>query len=909
MKSSANSYSFLFTDVEGSTRLWDQYPEQMSLALAHHNDLMTDAIESNNGTVFKTVGDGFCAIFDSAADALQAAISAQKALAKALPDAQTLRLKVRMGLHYGPAEQVDDDYFGPVVNHVARLTAAGNGGQILISATFKAQQQPASGVDFRDLGAHKLRDLAEQMHIFQVIIPDFPNTYTAIRTLSPRPTNLPVQLSSFVGREAEVEAVSRRMRQPEVRLLTLFGPGGIGKTRLSLQVGAALRDEYEDGVFFVGLSPITSENGLLEAIASALQLEESTDTPLLDTLKNHLESRQILIILDNFEQVVDFAPVLNDFLSAAAQVKILVTSREELLIYGEQIYPLAPLSLPDRDTIVLADRLMDYSAISLFMERVRAVRADFVLDEANAADVIAICRCLDGLPLAIELASVRIREFELSDILAQLTSRLEALTRGARDLPARQRTIRGAIDWSYDLLLPEEKAVFMRMGVFVGPFTVEAADSIAGIEYLNRLKEKSLVQQLETTEDGPMFVMLETLREYALEYLAEAGETDALRNRHLDYYRELVERAEPNLTGIDQMLWFRRLEAEWFNIQSALEWALKQDAVEQAGSMVAILWRYWGAHSRLSTGRNWIGQVLAHVDRLPPLLKARVRQGAGRLAFLQARYDESTAQLVESATLYEQLGETEHLAAVNLSLGETSFFQGDMLRAEHYFQSSLVFYQEAGDMAGFARCLAQLGRLAQEQSNPNGAESLLQQSLEITREYGSTESIALAVNDLAETFRMQGKFAEAAELYQESLGLYKDLGFDVGVAVMLHNLAQVTRRLGDVGGAQRLLVEAISLLQSLEEKQVIAECFAALGAVYVELKRLDFAVILLSAAQHLMTLLDLELTQADQQEYQVHLKLAESRVDAEQWATLWARGQALPLERLVADILQDEPQR
>jgi predicted ATPase/class 3 adenylate cyclase len=899
-------YSFLFTDIEGSTRLWEQFPERMSLSLAYHNRLMSDAIESHNGKVFKTIGDAYCAVFDSATDALDAAIAAQTALAEIRPSENDpiFALKVRMGLHAGPAEEVDNDYFGPSLNRVARLMSAANGGQILISSQFKVQQQVAN-LEFRDLGLHRLKDLAEPMHVYQIIIPGVLNNYSAIRTLSARPTNLPIQLSSFVGREAEVEAICRRIRQPGVRLLTLFGPGGIGKTRLSLRVGTVLRDEYEHGVFFVALSPVKTEAGLLEAIASALHVEETTDAPLLEALKSHLQSLHLLLILDNFEQVIDAAPVLNELLTSAANLNLLVTSREELLIYGEQIYPLTPLSVPKKNTIVPLNRLMEYSAINLFVERVRAMQSDFELTEDNAKYVIEICQSLDGLPLAIELASVRVREFELEDILAQLTQRLQVLSKGARDLPARQRTIRGAIDWSYQLLSPDEQAAFTRLAIFVGAFTANAVDRISGAEYLNRLKEKSLVQQLDTSDDTPLYIMLDTLREFAAENLEESGEIPDLRAKHLDYYRELVARAEPNLTGTEQMIWFKRLEYEQFNIQAALEWSLDENLVEYAGNIVGVLWRYWGAHSRLNTGSQWIARVLESADQLSAALRAKVLLGAGRLAFLQSRLEQAAGFLGESLTLYEQVNDTEYIAAVNLSLGEIAFYQGNTLLAENCFHTSLAIYQSIGDNAGFARCLTQLGRLAHEQTNLAGAETLFQQSLELTRTYGSTESTAIAVNDLAEVFRVQGRYAEAAALYRESLQLYRDLEFEIGIAVMLHNLAQVTRKLGDNRAAYHMLQEAVTLLQTLEEKQVVTECFAALGAVYVHLDRLDFAIVALSAAQRIMDVIGVSLGEADELEYREHLALAQARVEPDFWTRFWERGQSMSLERLVADILQD----
>ena len=485
--------TFLFTDVEGSTRLWEQHPQAMLAALAHHNDVLAAAIETHKGSVFKTLGDGFCAVVANAHDALAAAVEAQQALCSA--GTQAIRLNVRMGLHSGPAEERDNDYFGPTLNRVARLMGAANGGQILISSATVAHLRGVlpPAVELRDMGKHRLRDINEPEHIFQVAAPNLPGVFAPINSLSPRPTNLPGQLTSFVGREREVHDLCSRLRQPEVRLLTLLGPGGIGKTRLSIQVGGSLRDEYTDGVFMVALSPVRQADSVIDAIAQVLKVEETGGTSLLEAVKATLRDRHLLLILDNFEQVVDAAPLVNDLLAAAPRLKIIVTSREELLIYGEQLYTLSPLTLPQAQHP--AD-VMKSSAAALFIERVQAARPDFTLDETTAPHIAEICQRLDGLPLAIELASVRTRDLSLEEIARQLGNRLQTLSSGPRDLPARQRTMRGAIEWSYHLLSAEEQHAFAQLGIFSGQFTVEAADAIIGAQNLNRLKEKSLIRQV-----------------------------------------------------------------------------------------------------------------------------------------------------------------------------------------------------------------------------------------------------------------------------------------------------------------------------------------------------------------------------------------------------------------------------
>jgi predicted ATPase/class 3 adenylate cyclase len=899
------TYSFLFTDVEGSTRLWEQYPQQMSEALAKHNAILTQAIEAHHGTVFKNVGDGFCAVFDSASDSLNAAIAVQRALAKGIE--QPIQLKVRIGIHLGAAEKRDNDYFGSSLNRVARLMGVASGGQILISSQVKAQltEQQLSEIEFRDLGKHNLRDISEAMHLFQIVVVGLQNSFPPIKTLSVRPSNLPAELSSFVGREAEIEELANRLRQASVRLLTLVGPGGIGKTRLSLQVASRLREEHEDGVFFVALATVSQADALIENIARALKIEENGSNDLLDMVNAYLQKRQLLLVLDNFEQVVDAAPLLNQLLAVAPRLKILVSSREELLIYGEQIYPIAPLAFPKKQSVVSIPSLMNYAAIRLFVERIQALDSSFVLDEGNMRQVIEICQSLEGLPLAIELVAVRIRELDLAEILQQLSKRLEILNRGPRDLSSRQRTMRGAIDWSYQLLSAEEQDAFMRLAVFVGPFTVEAADKITGVEHLNRLKEKSLVHQLKVDENelGLMFLMLETLREFGLERLNEDKRLDALQKNHADYYAKLVESAEPHLTGSKQVLWFKHLERETLNIQAALEWFLRQNLFEEAGTMVAVLWRFWGAHSHLKAGSNWMKQVLLNSDSLSAAVHARVRLGAGRLALLQADNADASEHFQISFNLYEQLGDIESQATVGVSLGEIACQAGNNRLAKQCFENSLLNYHSLANQAGVARCLDQLGRLAAQAGDLKQAETLFDESLRLTRQSGSTESIAIVGNDLAEVLRSQGRSQEAALLYHESLNLYRELDFAIGMAVMQHNLGQVTLQIGNAETALHLFREALNLLQNLEEKQLITECLAAFGAAYMKLAQAEPAIYVLSAAQRLMDSCGIQLNYADQSQYLANRQNAKLQVSEAEWAKFWAKGQTTSLEQIIADLL------
>ncbi|MBC7811747.1 MAG: tetratricopeptide repeat protein [Burkholderiales bacterium] len=914
-------FTFLFTDIEGSTRLWERHPEAMSISLTHHNAVISQAIETHQGRIFKTVGDGFCAVFDSAPNALSAALAAQRELFKAVEQANgpPLKLRVRMAVHTGLAEELNDDYFGPTLNRVARLISAGHGGQILFSAATHAlvEGQLPDGADLRDLGTHRLRDLNEMLHIYQLVAADVPTNFVSINSLTPRPTNLPAQLTSFVGREKDTADIARLLCRPNVRLLTLLGPGGIGKTRLSIQIGANLRDEFEDGVYFIALAALSQPVALLEAIAETLNIAESDvagNVGLLESVKAYLSERQTLLVLDNFEQIMDAAPLLNELLAAAARLKILVTSRERLRVYGEFISSITPLAVPE-NAITAADALLRFPAAALFVERAQAVELDFVLTADNTPAIAEICRRLDGLPLAIELAAARVREFSPVEIVSQLTSRLKLLAEGPCDVPARQQTIRGAIDWSFNLLTDYEQTTFVRLAVFVGVFSTDAACAVIGVgdaefnpdvlALFERLCDKSLLQREQHDAHSKIatYRMLEVLREYALERLKGRDELDAARSWHSAYYLELLETVEPGLTGVAQIESFAQLEAARYDLQAALEWALCESEIDKAARMVSVLWRHWSTRSRLSEGQRYLEQVLAKAESLPPTLQIRVQHGAGRLALLRHQYKKANKLFQSALVLCRENQDFAGQAMSLLSLGEIELDEGNFHGAEQHFQSGLTIYRGQKDQDGIARALDNLGVIANQQGDYAKATELLRESLTLARQYGTAERQALVLNNLAEALRAQGNYAQAAVFYQESMEIYRQLDFAVGVAVILHNLGYIAQHVGDSQRALASFLEALRLLQPLEEKQLIAECFAGLGGAFLKIGDLPRSVRLLSASKTLMDALGVQLEAVDQTQYDLNLADARTQLDAPAWSSAWIAGQTLPLDTLINEAL------
>jgi predicted ATPase/class 3 adenylate cyclase len=590
--------TFLFTDIEGSTKLWEHDAPAMQVALTRHDEILRSTIEERGGYVFKTVGDAFCCAFTTATEALDAALEIQRTLCDEEWQ-ETEPLRVRMALHTGAAQERDGDYFGPPVNRVARLLSAAHGGQVLLSLPTQelVRDQLPGGTTLRDLGEHRLKDLFRPERVFQLLAAGLPSEFLPLRTLEAYRNNLPLQPTPLVGREKEVSEVRDLLQRGETRLLTLTGPGGIGKTRLALQAAADLLDDFPDGTFFAPLATLSEAELFLAAVAETLGVREIGEQPLDETLKDYLHERCMLLLLDNFEQVLGAAPAVSGLLAEAQGVKVLATSRAPLGLYGEHEFPVPPLSMPDLKRPPPLESLTQYEAVGLFVERARALKPDFKVTNESAPAVAEICVRLDGLPLAIELAAARIKMLPPKAMLHRLGSRLKFLTRGARDLPERQRTLRATIEWSFALLDEGEQVLFGRLAVFSGGRTLEAIEAICdaegdlgvdAFEGVSSLVDKSLLRQEEGPDGEPRFYMLETIHEFAREKLQGSGEAEEIKRTHAEYFLTLAEEAYPDFKGANQLQWLERLEAEHDNMRAALTWALERKEAEVALRLGAL---------------------------------------------------------------------------------------------------------------------------------------------------------------------------------------------------------------------------------------------------------------------------------------------------------------------------------
>ncbi|MGH8927089.1 MAG: adenylate/guanylate cyclase domain-containing protein, partial [Acidimicrobiia bacterium] len=629
--------TFLFTDIEGSTRMLQRLGERYPAVLEQHSEIARNAIAKHEGIVVSTEGDSFFAVFKSAPKALEAVADLQRGLATAVwPDGASV--KVRAGIHTGDGTTGGDNYVGLDVHRAARIAAAGHGGQVLVSnpTAVLAEGQLPMRTSLRQLGEYRLKDLTRPETIHQLRIDDLPNDFPPLRTLDLVPNNLPVELTSFVGRPELAQIVGLL---DESRLVTLTGPGGTGKTRLSLQAAADLTGRFADGVWFVPLAAITEPDLVASAVGGALGMQPSSEDPD-HRLAEYLRTRDILLVLDNFEQILKEAPQVAGWLQGAPRLKVLVTSRGPLHISGEREFPVPPLALPSDTDVPSPEVLCGIESVALFVERATAARPDFRLDSRNAPIVVDIVARLEGLPLAIELAAARIRLLPLEGIRERLNSRLGLLTGGARDLPERQQTLRNAIEWSYDLLDDPHQRLFARLAVFVGGFGIEQAEQVCDrgldldiLEGLSTLNDQSLIRTVAS--DGGRFLMLETIREYALERLRHGPEEGEIRRRHAQAFRSLAEEAAPEYTRIHTKRWLDRTEADHDNLRAALSWAIEAGEATVAQRLTGAMWRFWQMRGYLREGRQRAEAALAEPGGTAETLII-AQEAAGGLAYWQA---------------------------------------------------------------------------------------------------------------------------------------------------------------------------------------------------------------------------------------------------------------------------------
>ncbi len=911
--------TFLFSDIEGSTRLWEQYPEAMKAALARHDSILHQAVESSGGHVIKGTGDGIHAVFDAAINAVGATLHAQEFLnAESWEDIRPAKIKVRMGLHTGEAELRAGDYYGGVLNRTARLMSVAHGGQILLShvtAELLRDRLPP-GASLLDLGEHRLKDLVRPERVFQlvhsVLIAEFP----PIQTLDSFPNNLPIQLTTFIGREQELKEA--RQQLASTRLMTLVGSGGTGKTRLSLQLAAELVTAFPDGVWFVELAPLTDPSLIPQSIASAFGVREQMGMPLMDIILNYMRAKHILLILDNCEHLVDACAKLADqFLHASPNMKIIASSREPLGIGGETIYHVPSLSLPELASNTRA-ALVHYEAVQLFVERARAANPKFGLTDGNAAAIAQVCCRLDGIPLALELAAARITLFAPEQIASRLDDRFKLLTGGSRTALPRQQTLRATIDWSYGILSEPERNLLRRLSVFAGGWTFDAVEVIGPdldiLALLTQLVNKSLVI-VEDEGARTRYRLLETIRQYGRDKLAEAGDTEALRNLHLAYFVGFAEAGGQKMYSSEVLEWLPRLDAEYDNFRIALEWALDHDA-EAALRLVGTLSAFWFRRGQTVEGINWASEALTRAERLPPpegeaarrrmIMHAKAWQGLASLAYLNNNSIALQASK-ECIALARRLGD-QRMLSLNLSIaGAAQILLGDNSGALDSLRESLQIAKVDAEKYDLGIAL---GMLAQYSSSVKhdfeAARRYEEEGLDLLEGYEFSWAAIQAFFAAARGAMQRGDYAAARARFMKSLPMFQKIGDEHRVNMIYSELAHIERHEGHYQQAAAAYRKTILGWQKLGHRAAIAHQLESFAFVARALGQAPRAARLFAAAEALRQKIGIPMDPQERVEYDREVTDLRAHMDEAAFASSWAAGRQLTMEQAISYAIKED---
>jgi predicted ATPase/class 3 adenylate cyclase len=913
----AGTVTFLFTDIEGSTRLLSRLGEKYADLLADHHRLLRQAFLVRNGQEVDTQGDAFFVSFARASEAVEAAADAQRLLKQHTWPMQA-EVRVRMGLHTGEPDLREEGYIGMDVHRAARLAHAGHGGQVLLSETTAAlvRGELPAGVSLRDLGEHRLKDLSASERIYQLDIHGLEMDFAPLKAESQSHHNLPQQLSSFIGRGKEIDQVMSLLTSE--RLVTLIGVGGVGKTRLSIEVASQLSSQYPDGVWLIELAPLSDPALLSQTAARACGVSDDPGRPLQEVLVDFLCSRRMLLVLDNCEHLIDAcAELVSAIMNGCEQVGILATSREALDVPGERPYHVPPLAVVEPEALPEISALRDIEAVRMFLDRAAIVQPSFALTAQNALAVAKICCKLDGIPLAIELAAARVRVLSVEQIAVRLDDRFRLLTGGQRGKLPRQQTLQATIDWSHQLLTEPERILFRRLSVFVGGWTLEAAEAICAgeiqeleagfdpeevLDLLTHLVDKSLVMKVEL-EGSARFRWLETVRQYALEKLLESGEASAVRDRHLEWFLKLAEEAEAGYYSPEQSAWIRRLEADHDNLRSAIEWSQQSEENLQAGLRLAgALSVFWQTRGYLSEGRLRLKSLLAYpAAQFPPATRARALAGAADLAYIQSDYAAARDLLDESLRIYKTLGAAGKQGEANayLGLGDVATEVGDYDTAPGLLEQGLVIMRELNDRWGIANALRLLGWCAMRPGDYTQAKAYLEEALALLREIGNEYGTASALSGLGEAALRLGNYADADGLLSESLELRRRLGAKWGIAASLGSLAWAALRRGDHQRARKLLTESLRIRQEIGDVGGTAWCLEKLAEMAGLEGRFADQVRVYGTASALRESVDSVIDPADQAEYQETLRRAKAEIGQAAFVKSWAEGQSSSVEEAI----------
>lgn len=859
--------TFLFTDIEGSTKLAQEYPDQWESLRERHHTILTSAIQSRNGYIFQVIGDAFCATFHTAKDGLQAALDAQRKLQ--MESWGETPIRVRMGLHTGSAEFQGKDYFGYLtMARVQRVMSTAHGGQILLSnaSAELVRGELPEGITLRDMKENRLKGLLNPEQLWQVIAADLPQDFPPLETLNSIPNNLPIHVTSFVGREKEIIEVKQLFST--ARLLTFTGSGGTGKTRLSLHVAAEMLDTFKNGVWFIELAPLSDPALVPFTAASVLGLRDEPGRPLMSTLLDWLRDKESLLILDNCEHLIDAcAKFADQVLHASPTMRILATSREALGIAGESIYRVPTLPAPNPEEKIRIEQLEQYDAVRLFIDRVVQALSTFRVTNANAPAVAQICYRLDGIPLAIELAAARVKALSVEKIAERLDDRFRLLTGGSRTAMPRQQTLRAMIDWSHSLLSEPERILFQRLSVFAGGWTLEAAEAVCSgdgleqadiLDFSTHLVEKSLVV-MDEVSDVLRFHMLETIREYALEKLDASVEEQILQRKHASYFSNLADEVQKQHLQPDEIEWLNRLERERDNLREALRWAAAHDPLGIFQQLTGASWRFWAMRGPIVEGRSWLDQALE-------ICKSNV-------------------------------GSLENRLIINVfgGAGEIARYQGDFERAVILKQQLLEMSRLWGDERAAAMTLNDLAIIFANSGNCERSLAMAEEALALRRKLGMPLGISHALVGLFFAWMCLDQPQAAREAIQEALQIDRDQQSPEGIAFDLISFLYIAARQGHYEEAEHILKEFIPLASELDDQNVIAEGMYAVAIVAATQGQARRAAWLLGCAEQMAILGGFQLEISGRKWVEQTIQAAKAHIGEAAWAQEYQAGQVFAI--------------
>jgi len=910
----SGTVTFLFTDIEGSTKLWEQYPEAMKSALAKHDSILKEAIESNKGKIIKTTGDGVHAVFMTAMDAITASLDMQRILENPeVLKTSGFSIRVRIGLHTGEAELRGGDYYGGTLNRTARIMAIGYGGQILISETTLqiAEEHLYPEISVLDMGQHHLKGLSKAEQIYQISTSDLQHEFPPLRSQTQPTNNLPTQLTSFIGRERELAEAKSRLKG--ARLLTLIGPGGTGKTRLSIQFGSQLIPNFKDGVWLVEFAHIADPSLIMQTIASVFEIGEVPGMPPKILLHDFVREKHLLLILDNCEHLVEAsAKVVDELLHVAPNIKIIASSREALGINGETVYRVPSLSLPEQDE-VRKEAAMGFESVQLFVERASAVNRKFQLTDENASFVAQVCSRLDGIPLAIELAASRITVFSPEQITKRLDDRFKLLTGGSRTALPRQQTLRALIDWSYDLLSEDERALLRRLSVFAGGWTFDAAETICNyvdvFEHLPQLVNKSLVT-VNDEGDEPRYFLLETIRQYARDKLVENGEGEGTRNRHLTYYLELTEIAETELRKREHELeWVNRLQTEYDNIRTAIEWGMSNDPFA-ATRMIYSLTQFLIVTTFASEGHRWGMAALKKLDLLAKnnesttheyiTHKARLMASMSTMSFSMGDTRKSGEEAQEAIPLLRSTGDKWFIAVAMTFLAAASLQTGNIDVAITTSNDMQILAEELDDpyiwglVFGANSTIEAFVNKDFEKSN-----TLRAKTEEIMKVNGSRWSYGITMHSSGGFYIMQKQFDKAREKLNIAMQIMEEIGSRRNVIMIKSDLAHILRQEGSYSEAISSYHETILEWQRMGHRSAVAHQLECLAFIAKSLEQVEKATKLLGASDALRQKIEIDMTTQERQEYEKEVADLKANMDEKEFTSLWVEGQSMTMDQAI----------